>query len=99
MHHCASAAILAAGGVGKYRDAPKSHEHVIEHFGKLVGGEIGDLSQAGLVLNRARNDRMIADYGLIQRVSEEDAKVAALEARKFIDACRAKWRFPGAGGA
>jgi hypothetical protein len=29
MHHCAAAAILAAGGVGKRRDAPQSHEHIV----------------------------------------------------------------------
>src|SRR2546430_9436904 len=62
MHHCASAAILAAGGVGKHRDAPKSHEHVIEHYGKLVAAEAGDLGQSGMILSRARTDRMVADY-------------------------------------
>jgi uncharacterized protein (UPF0332 family) len=29
MYHCATAALLAAGGVGKRRDVPQSHEHVI----------------------------------------------------------------------
>src|SRR5438105_9047500 len=58
MHHCASAAILAAGGVGKHRDAPKSHEHVIEHYGKLVAAEPGDFGHSGRVLSRARTDRM-----------------------------------------
>jgi hypothetical protein len=51
MHHCASAAILAAGGVGKHRDVPKSHEHVIQHYGKLVAAEPGDLGHSGLVLS------------------------------------------------
>lgn len=64
MHHCAVAAILAAGGVGKYLDAPKSHEHVIEHYGKLVIGEAGELGLSGLWLSRARTDRMVADYDL-----------------------------------
>src|SRR5438105_4927311 len=59
MHHCASAAILAAGGVGKRRDIPQSHEHVIEHFGNLVATESGYLGQSGIALSRARTDRMV----------------------------------------
>ena len=41
MHHAAAAALYASGGVGPRRDVPKSHEHVIEHFGKLVANETG----------------------------------------------------------
>jgi hypothetical protein len=41
MHHSACAALLAAGGVGKYLDAPKSHEHVIQHYGNLVARQSG----------------------------------------------------------
>lgn len=97
MHHCASAAILAAGGVGKHRDVPKSHEHVIEHYGKLVADEPGDLGQSGKILSRARTDRMVADYDLIRNVNNRDAAATTADARKLIDACNAKWNFEGKG--
>jgi uncharacterized protein (UPF0332 family) len=45
MHHCAAAAILASGGVGKRKDVPQSHEHVIQHFGGFLG-------ESGKVLSR-----------------------------------------------
>ena len=93
MHHCASAAILAAGGVGKRRDVPKSHEHVIEHYGKLVEAEIGNLGQSGRVLSRARTDRMAADYDLVRGGNNTDAAATTAEARAFIDACKSKWNF------
>jgi uncharacterized protein (UPF0332 family) len=93
MYHCAAAAILASGGVGKHRDVPKSHEHVIEHYGKLVASEAGDLGQSGMVLNRARADRMVADYDLIRGATQKDAELTTAEARKLVDACRGKWSF------
>lgn len=96
MHHCAAAAILAAGGVGKRGDAPPSHEHVIQHFGKLVAGETGDLGRCGMVLNRARGDRTVADYGLLESLDNVAAAAVTADARVFIAACRAKWGFPGA---
>ncbi|MCB1488534.1 MAG: hypothetical protein KDJ88_13905 [Bauldia sp.] len=93
MHHCAAAAILAAGGVGKRKDVPKSHEHVIEHFGKLTESEPGFLGDAGRALSRARTDRDVADYQLERSVSSADAAATTIEARKFVDACAAKWGF------
>jgi len=93
MHHCASAAILAAGGVGKRRDVPQSHEHVIQHFGNLVASESGYLGQSGMVLSRARTDRMVADYDLVRGVTNADAVITVGEARQFVDACKAKWKF------
>jgi uncharacterized protein (UPF0332 family) len=91
MHHCASAAILAAGGVGKRRDVPQSHEHVIEHFGNLVASESGYLGQSGMVLSRARTDRMVADYRLVSDVTNANAVATVKEARQFVDACKSKW--------
>lgn len=91
MHHCASAAILAAGGVGKRRDVPASHEHVIQHYGKLVAGEPGDLGHSGLVLSRARSDRMRADYDLVRGANKRDAAATAADARRFIEVCKTKW--------
>ena len=93
MHHCACAAILAAGGVGKYSDVPKSHEHVIEHYGRLTAGEHGYLGESGKALSRARTDRDIADYGLGHTISAVDAAATTADARAFVDACAAKWRF------
>src|SRR5947199_3772781 len=80
MHHCASAAILAAGVVGKRRDVPKSHEHVIEHYGKLVAVEPGNLAHSGRVLSRARTDRMDADYDLVRRATKKDAAATTADA-------------------
>jgi uncharacterized protein (UPF0332 family) len=93
MHHCAAAAILAAGGIGRHRDAPKSHEHVIEHYGNLVASEPGYLGQSGKVISRARTDRMVADYGLIRGITKAEASETTGEARQFVDACRTKWNF------
>jgi uncharacterized protein (UPF0332 family) len=66
MYHAATAALFASGGVGKRGDVPKSHEHVVEHFGKLVANEMGDLAGQGKVLSTARNDRMVADYDMVR---------------------------------
>ncbi len=91
MEHCAVAVLFANGGVGKRRDVPKSHEHIIQHFGKLVEGKPGILGECGRMLGRARSDRMTADYGLIESVSEADARETASDARRFIDACAEAW--------
>jgi uncharacterized protein (UPF0332 family) len=93
MHHCAAAAILAAGGVGKRRDVPQSHEHVIQHYGNLIASESGYLGQSGMVLSRARTDRVVADYDLVRGVTNIEAAITAKEARQFVDACRIKWAF------
>ena len=93
MHHCACAAILASGGVGNRRDVPKSHEHVIEHYGKLVAGEAGYLKNSGLILSRARTDRIVADYDLVNGATRADATVLTGEARRFVEACKARWNF------
>jgi uncharacterized protein (UPF0332 family) len=93
MHHCAAAAILAAGGVGKRRDAPQSHEHIVQHYGNLIASESGYLSQSGMVLSRARTDRMVADYDLVRGITNDDATKTVKDARQFVDACKAKWDF------
>lgn len=93
MHHCAAAALLAAGGIGKRKDVPKSHEHIIEHFGRLIENEPGFLGLSGKTLSRARTDRDVADYWLERSVSGADATATTVEARKFVDACAAQWGF------
>jgi uncharacterized protein (UPF0332 family) len=93
MHHCAAAAILAAGGVGKRRDAPLSHEHIVQHYGNLIASEPGYLGQSGMILSRARTDRMVADYDLVRGITNDDARAMAEDARRFVDACKTKWNF------
>jgi uncharacterized protein (UPF0332 family) len=84
---------LAAGGVGRHLDAPQSHEHVIQHFGNLVASESGYLGESGMVLSRARTDRMVADYDLVRGVTNAEAMITVREARQFVDACKIKWGF------
>jgi uncharacterized protein (UPF0332 family) len=93
MHHCAAAAILASGGVGKRLNAPPSHEHVIQEYGKLVEGEQGDLGESGKMLSRARTDRVVADYDLDRGANNTDARATTIDARKFVDANAKKWGF------
>jgi uncharacterized protein (UPF0332 family) len=93
MHHCAAAAILASGGVGKRKDVPQSHEHVIQHFGNLIASEPGFLGESGKVLSRARSDRMVADYNLIRGATAEEAAATVRDARRFVDACKGRWNF------
>lgn len=93
MYHAAAAALFASGGVGKRRDVPKSHEHVVRHFGQLVEHEAGDLAGTGQLLSTARNDRMIADYDMVRGAGGMDAAETTKQARKFVDACKEKWKF------
>ncbi len=62
MHFIAVAALLRAGGVGKRKDVPESHEHVIEHYAKLVETLPPPFKESGKLLNRARDMRVEADY-------------------------------------
>ena len=91
MYHCAAAAILAAGGVGKRRDVPQSHEHVIQHYGNLIAGEPGFLAQSGMVLSRARDRQDGSDYNLIRGVTAAEAAATVEDAREFVGACKTKW--------
>ncbi|KGD91930.1 MULTISPECIES: HEPN domain-containing protein [Rhizobium/Agrobacterium group] len=91
MYHCATAVILASGGVGKKLDAPESHTHVIEHFGKIIRNQQKDLEHLGMTLNRARTDRMISDYGLVEGVDNELAASTTEDATTFVQTCREVW--------
>jgi uncharacterized protein (UPF0332 family) len=91
MHHTARAALFANGGVGKTGDVPLSHEHVIEHFGKLVSGEAGELGRCGLLLTRARTDRTVGDYDLIRNPTNAEAAATSADAELFVNQCRARW--------
>ena len=62
MHFIAVAALLRAGGVGKRKDVPESHEHVIQHYAKLAETLPPPFTESGKLLNRARDMRVEADY-------------------------------------
>ena len=93
MEHAARAALFAAGGVGKYLDVPKSHEHVNEHYGKLVAGLGEPLESTGRSLNRALTDRTIADYNLTTRATQASASELVRAARAMVDAIQTRWGF------
>lgn len=93
MHHAATAALFAAGGVGKHKNVPKSHEHVIQHYGRLIDKEPEPLGGTGKMLSRARTDRMVADYDLVRSAAAKDARETTSDARRMVDAIQAKWKF------
>jgi uncharacterized protein (UPF0332 family) len=62
MHFIAVAALLRAGGVGKRKDVPESHEHVIQHYARLAETLPAPFTESGKLLNRARDMRVEADY-------------------------------------
>jgi len=93
MHHGASAAILAAGGTGKYADAPASRRHVIEHYNNLVAGEAEPLGTSGVALRRAFEERLVADYDLVENATMAEASELTAQARIMLDAIRQKWGF------
>jgi uncharacterized protein (UPF0332 family) len=90
MRHCARAALLNSGGVGKSKDVPASHEHVIQHFGKLAGDE-NNPDSLGLLLNRARGERITSDYDLEDSITEAQASEAAAKATHFVEECIKRW--------
>lgn len=101
MHFCAIAALYRAGGVGKRKDVPASHEHVIQHYIRLAEG-LDDpfLKTSGALLNRARDDRVRADYyvGTDQTMTfglgganREEAVEAAAVAARFVQAWTTLW--------
>ncbi|HEV7228732.1 HEPN domain-containing protein [Brevundimonas sp.] len=92
MHHAAVAALFATGGVGRVGDVPKSHEHVIQHFGNLVEG-LGDeaLRASGVALSRARTDRVAADYDMDVGFTSAEAADLVASARALVEAVKATW--------
>jgi len=93
MHHCAAAAILLTGGVGKRKSVPDSHEHVIQHYAKLV--ETGDdaARESAKWLNFARSMRAKADYNAIEGgVVQQDAEQVMLDAHAFFDFFTDRWK-------
>lgn len=101
MHFCAVAALYRAGGVGRRGDVPQSHEHVLLHYIKLT--ETNDhpfIRESGRLLNRARDDRMRADYFVgmsgqgrseLQGASTDEATEMAELANQLLSAWRERW--------
>jgi hypothetical protein len=73
--------------------AQQEFEKAMIHLVEAERMESGELKESGLILSRARTDRMVADYDLVRGVSNSDATATAKEARRFVDACKAKWGF------
>lgn len=92
MHHCARAVLLVLGGVDKWGDVPKSHEHVIEHFAKQAQRHGQDVAALGPVLIAARARRNIADYDTIQELDAAVAVELTWDARAFVDLCARTWK-------
>jgi uncharacterized protein (UPF0332 family) len=93
MHHAARAALFAAGGVGRLGDVPNSHEHVAEHYLRLVTGAPEPLGSTAEALDRARFVREVADYDLYRNVKASEALATTVQARIMLDAIRQKWGF------
>ncbi|MCX5511932.1 hypothetical protein C3941_07650 [Kaistia algarum] len=91
MNHCALAAVLASGGIGRINSAPQNHRDTIFHFAALVEGESEELRECGKALNGAFSAREIADYGMDASISADDAAQVASDATRFIRACRERW--------
>ena len=101
MHFCAVAALYRSGGVGKRKDVPESHEHILQHYSILVESLDEEfLKESGILLNRARDDRMRADYfvGVDQKIgfglqgaNRDEAREAAEVAAQFLKAWTNKW--------
>ncbi|MBY5667400.1 HEPN domain-containing protein [Rhizobium leguminosarum] len=92
MYHCARAALLQSGGVGKTKDVPNSHEAVVQHFGNLNENGFAGPVNLGQVLNRARGMRVMSDYDLVEEISDDDATESVSEAVEFIEKCRSTWK-------
>jgi uncharacterized protein (UPF0332 family) len=93
MYHCACAAILAAGGVGKLKNFPESHQHVLAHYETLTAIETGALGGTAAALSRVLGLRELGDYGVNRNPSVADSETAVREAHEFIAACCEKWNF------
>jgi uncharacterized protein (UPF0332 family) len=87
MYHAATAVLHIAGGVGKTKHVPKSHEHVLEHFAKLAESVGGDATDASKILNRARSARMTADYGGAESPEDDEVEEIVQNARRFLEIC------------
>jgi uncharacterized protein (UPF0332 family) len=93
MYHCAAAALLTTGGIGRRGDIPRNHAGIMEEYGKRFDGEEGILGQTGKMLAEALVGRVIADYALGRDSTNEEAIEITGKARIFVDACSEKWGF------
>jgi hypothetical protein len=58
-----------------------------------IWSQASQVFSAGMILSRARTDRMVADYDLVRGATNRDAAAMVKDAREFVDACKAKWNF------
>lgn len=93
MEHCACAAILRFGGVGKELSFPKKHQDIILHIERFTADETGNLSGFGDGLKVVYRLREAADYFTSRNPSNADAAFAVETMRKYLDATREKWKF------
>lgn len=92
MHHCAAAALYLEGKTGKSGMVVESHEHVLQHYAKLVEGEIAPLSETAEWLNQARALRVKADYGMVNGgATREDAHESWVNAVMFFKLFHERW--------
>ena len=87
MYHAATAALHVAGGVGKTKRVPKSHEHVLQHFTRMAEAAGEEGIEAAQLLNRARSARITADYGGAEPPAEDEVEESVADARRFIEVC------------
>jgi uncharacterized protein (UPF0332 family) len=91
MEHAACAAILLFGGVGDAKGFPRSHHHIIAHFGTFAAKD-RLLDQYGGLLSQVYSLREIADYSATSHPGRTDADFALRAAREFLSACAEKWK-------
>lgn len=91
MEHAACAAILLFGGVGEAKGFPKSHRHIMAHFGTFAAKDVL-LDQYGGLLSQVYGLREIADYSATSHPGRADAEFAVGAARDFLSACATKWK-------
>jgi uncharacterized protein (UPF0332 family) len=87
MYHAATAVLHIAGGVGKAKHVPKSHEHVLEHFTTLALTAGPDGAEAAKLLNRARSVRMTSDYGGAEPPDDDEIEQCVVDACRFVEIC------------
>lgn len=95
LEHCACAAILLFGGVGKIKGFPKNHADIILHIGIFTHGAADGLNGFGEALKEVYNFREISDYSVERDATNKDADVSVKHARRYFEDCCRKWDLTG----
>ncbi len=64
-----------------------------KHYNNLVAGEAEPLGTSGVALRRAFEERLVADYDLVENATMAEASELTAQARIMLDAIRQKWGF------